>query len=210
MGSQAYETLDCRIVRKAKTKSAVTQRMKKLNQALVIAAFACLACLGPNKLAAQETNNNNNNNNDRGGRRFGRGFDPQQIMSDLKDRLEVKDDKEWNALEPLIQKVMDVRREMFTSTFRGMMGGRAPRPGGDDNSNSGDRNRSRFGNPSAESESLQKAVDDKVPTADLKAALAKYVEARKAKQAELEKAQANLREHLTTRQEAIATLSGLL
>jgi hypothetical protein len=35
-------------------------------------------------------------------------------------------------------------------------------------------------------------------------------EARKAKQAELEKAQTNLRKVLTTRQEAIATANGLL
>ena len=44
----------------------------------------------------------------------------------------------------------------------------------------------------------------------LKAALAKYIESRKAKQAELETAQANLRKVLSVRQEAIASLNGLL
>ncbi len=38
----------------------------------------------------------------------------------------------------------------------------------------------------------------------------KYVASRKAKQAELEKAQEELRKVLTSRQEAIATLDGLL
>jgi hypothetical protein len=40
--------------------------------------------------------------------------------------------------------------------------------------------------------------------------MAKMQEARKAKQAELEKAQADLRKVLSVRQEAIATASGLL
>jgi hypothetical protein len=44
----------------------------------------------------------------------------------------------------------------------------------------------------------------------MKAALAKYIESRKAKQAELEKAQAALRAVLSSRQEAIAALNGLL
>jgi hypothetical protein len=57
---------------------------------------------------------------------------------------------------------------------------------------------------------LQKAIDAKAPKAEVKAALEKYVAARKAKQAELEKAQEELRKVLTSRQEAIATLNGLL
>ena len=44
----------------------------------------------------------------------------------------------------------------------------------------------------------------------MKAALEKYVAWRKAKLAALEQAQADLRKVLTTRQEAIATLNGLL
>ena len=46
--------------------------------------------------------------------------------------------------------------------------------------------------------------------AEIKAALDKYLASRKAKQAELEKAQENLRKVLTARQEAIAALNGLL
>ena len=67
-----------------------------------------------------------------------------------------------------------------------------------------------FGQPSPEAEALQKAVDAKAPKAELKAAIAKYNEARKAKQAELEQAQENLRKVLTARQEALATLNGAL
>jgi DNA-binding NarL/FixJ family response regulator len=67
-----------------------------------------------------------------------------------------------------------------------------------------------FGAPSPEADALQKAIDSKASKAEMKTALDKYVASRKVKQAELEKAQASLRELLTPRQEAIATLNGLL
>jgi hypothetical protein len=57
---------------------------------------------------------------------------------------------------------------------------------------------------------LEKAIDAKASNAELKAALAKFAEARKQKQANLEKAQAELRKVLTVRQEAIASRDGLL
>jgi hypothetical protein len=61
-----------------------------------------------------------------------------------------------------------------------------------------------------EAEALQKAIDEKSSNAELKAALAKYTEARKAKQEQLKAAQEDLRKLLTPRQEAIASLNGLL
>ena len=61
-----------------------------------------------------------------------------------------------------------------------------------------------------EAEALQKAIDANAPTAELKAAVAKFVEARKQKQARLEEAQDNLRKLLTVRQEAVAFSLGLL
>ena len=66
------------------------------------------------------------------------------------------------------------------------------------------------GTPSPEADALQKAIDSKASKAEMKAALDKYVASRKAKQAALEQAQADLRKVLTSRQEAIATLNGLL
>ena len=67
-----------------------------------------------------------------------------------------------------------------------------------------------FGQPSPEAEALQKAIDDNAPKAQIKAALAKYQASQKAKQAKLVQAQENLRKVLTTKQEAQATLLGLL
>ncbi len=131
----------------------------------------------------------------------------QRMMERYKEQLEITDDAEWKVIQPLVQKVMDARTAMFSGMGRGMFG-RGPRPGGD---NAGDAQRPRFGpQPSPEAENLQKAIDSKASSADLKAALEKYGEFRKKGQADLEKAQADLRKVLTPRQEAIATLGGLL
>jgi len=142
------------------------------------------------------------------------GFDPaamQKMMLDAyREQLEVKDDAEWKLIQERVQKVMDARRQigfgggggaMMARMFRRNQGGDgAPPP-----------DRPRFGpQPSPEEESLQKAIDNKASSAELKAALAKLVEARKQKQASLEKSQEDLRQLLSARQEAIATVSGLL
>ena len=90
-----------------------------------------------------------------------------------------------------------------------------PAPGGGVGGGGGDqagRDRARafMGEPSPESEALQQAIDSKAAAEELKAKLAKVREARKAKQAKLDKAQDDLRQVLSMRQEAIAVVNGLL
>jgi len=67
-----------------------------------------------------------------------------------------------------------------------------------------------FGQSSPEADALQKAIDDNAPAGQVKDLLAKYQASQKAKQAKLEAAQADLRAVLTVKQEATATLLGLL
>ena len=186
--------------------------MTRMNQWLVAAGVAAVMSFGANQLSAQPDNAGPG-----GGGRQGRGgpFDPaqfqQRMMERYKEMLEVTDDAEWKAMEPRVQKVMDLRRESFSGMGRGMFG-RGPR-GGDNPPGGGDQGQRRggmFGTPSPEADALQKAIDSKASKAEMKTALDKYVASRKAKQAELEKAQAALREVLTPRQEAIAALNGLL
>ena len=57
---------------------------------------------------------------------------------------------------------------------------------------------------------MQKAIESKASADELKAKLAKLREARKQKEANLEKAQEELRKVLSVRQEASAVLMGLL
>ncbi len=182
--------------------------MTNMNRWLVAAGVAAMMSFGANQLSAQPDNAGPG-----GGGRFGRGnFDPaqfrQRMMEMAKEGLEVTNDDEWKVLEPRIQKIMDARMQLGGGgpgrfMFRRNRGG----DGG-----GGDRGPGRgFGPPpSPEEEALQKAIDSKASKAEMKAALEKYVAARKAKQAELEKAQDALRQLLTPRQEAIATLYGLL
>ena len=67
-----------------------------------------------------------------------------------------------------------------------------------------------FGQPSPEADALQKAIDDDAPAGQIKDLLAKYKVSQKAKQAKLVAAQSDLRAVLTVKQEASATLMGLL
>jgi hypothetical protein len=141
------------------------------------------------------------------------------MLENYKEALEVKDDAEWTALEPKVTKVMDARGEVMANTMRGFgRGGRNRRGGGggngDDQGNTtGQQRRPRggpFGEPSAAVTALQKAIDDKAPTAEIKEKLKAVQEEAKVKEAALVAAQEDLRAVLTPRQEAIATLRGLL
>jgi len=93
---------------------------------------------------------------------------------------------------------------------RGGPGGFGRRGGGDGGDDQGG-NRRRFGpEPSAEAESLQKAIEAKASNDEIKTKLAKYRESQATKRANLEKAQDELRKVLSLRQEANAVLLGLL
>ena len=186
----------------------------KLNRTLLLASAAALLCVGVAQTGLAQQ--------DAGGPPAGGGrgnFDPaqfrQRMMDRYKEQLEVTDDAEWKALEPMIQAVSDARMATMSGMGRGMFGG-GPRRGGGAGGGGGAANADQgrrggpFGQSSPEADALQKAIDAKAPKAEVKAALDKYVAARKAKQAQLEKAQDDLRKVLTSRQEAIATLNGLL
>ncbi|MGH7973097.1 MAG: hypothetical protein ACREIC_30635 [Limisphaerales bacterium] len=132
----------------------------------------------------------------------------QMMMDGVKSELEITDDTEWSALQPLVKKVMDAQQAVMAERMRGFFGrGRGGNNGGGDQA---PRRGGMFGTPSPQAEALQRAVDSKASTAETKAALAKFIDARKTSQANLEKAQDELRKVLTVRQEAILTLRGML
>ena len=169
-----------------------------------MAGVAAGLCLGASQGLAQQDN--------QGARPDFRNMDPAQrqqfFLDRIKERLEIKDDAEWKAIQPMVQKVMDLQRQVASDRMRGMFGRRSSDQGGDQGGRRGG-----FGPqqpPSPEAEALQRAIDSKASNSELKAAIARYAEWRKAKLAELEKAQADLRKVLTVRQEAIAVSSGWL
>lgn len=144
--------------------------------------------------------------------RSGRGdFDPaqfqQRMLNNVRERLAFSNDTEWAAVQPLVQKVMDLRRDMGSGA-RGMGLG-----GGGTNSpleNGRSGRRAFAGTPSPEADALQKTVENNAPAAQIKDAMERYRAARKEKEAKLADAQETLRKVLTVRQEAQATLLGLL
>jgi hypothetical protein len=186
--------------------------MSKMNRWMALAGVAALTCFGTGRALAQ-------NGGGGGGGQNWRNMSPEERqqarMNNYKEDLEVKDDAEWQVIQPLVQKVLDARMQNFAGGGMGMRN-RNRGGGGDqggDQGGQGGRNRGgMFGQmpPNPERDALQKAIDSKAPKAEVKAALDKYMASRKDKQAQLEKAQDDLRKVLTSRQIAIATLNGLL
>jgi hypothetical protein len=180
----------------------------KATNLLTICGVAAALMLSAGSVSAQ----NDTTGGGGGGGRGGRNFDPaqmqQRMMENAREDLGFTNDTEWNAVQPLIQKVMDARRDVG---FGGGMGRMFRNRNRNNSDQAGANNRRNFGQqPSPEAEALQKAIDDNAPKAQIKAALAKYQASQKAKQAKLVEAQENLRKVLNTKQEAQATLNGLL
>jgi len=184
---------------------------------MMVAAVAAGLCL-----SAQAQDNNRGQGRGQGGDRQpgdrpDRGqFDPaqfrQRMMDRYKEQLEITDESEWKVVQPLVEKVSEARMQAMAGGFRGMMGGRrGGGPGGQGGGPGGPGGTGgMFGASNPEVEALQKAIDAKASNAEIKQALAKVAEARKVKEAELVKAQDALRKVLSVRQEALATLNGLL
>lgn len=180
----------------------------RLSRMVVMGGIAAL-CLGAINVFAQDTNSNSNTDTQGQGRRGRGNFDPaefqQRMMDNVKERLAFTNDTEWAVVQPLVQKVFDTRRDVGFAGMGLLRAGRGGPGGGGDN-----QRRNAFNQQPPEAEALQKALDDKAPAAQVKAALEKYRAVHKDKQAKLEQAQQDLRKVLTTRQEAQAVLLGLL
>lgn len=189
--------------------------MKILKQLLVVGGAAIILGFCPSKALAQ---------------RGGGNFDPaqmrQQMMDRYKEAMEVKSDDEWKIISERIGKVMDAQRDArsgrggFAAFGRQRGGNNATPTAGADQTNNTNR-RQRGGNNNGggntptdqtnpEAEALQKAIEAKAPSDEIKAKLAAYRASRKDKESKLEKAQDDLRKVLTMRQEAMAVLAGLL
>jgi len=184
----------------------------KLNRILSLCAVAATLALSTTSLLAQD-----NNNGDQGGQRRQRGgpggpgggnWDPaqmqQRLLEGVRDRLGFTNDTEWSAVQPLVQKVLDARREVGVGGgMRALFGGRN-RGGDQGGGNNRQRGGGMFGQPSPEEESLNKALEDNAPASQIKDLLTKYKASKAAKQAKLEAAQDALKAVLTTKQEAQA------
>ena len=152
------------------------------------------------------------------GGRQGRGnWDPEQMrqrmMERVREQLAVKDDAEWSVIESRIKKINDSRSGMGRG-FGGPGGGPGG-PGGQgapggQGGQGGRQGRGGFGQPNPDAEVLQTALDSGASADDIKVKLTAYRAAAKVKEGQLEKAQDELRQLLSVKQEARAVLLGLL
>jgi hypothetical protein len=177
-----------------------------MNKMLAMLAVAAALCLSAGQALAQNNGGGNGGGGGGGGGgRRGGNFDPaqmqQRMLDNYKERLGFTNDTDWSAVEPMVQKVMDARRE----TMAGMFGGRRGGGGG-----GGGGGGFPGATPDPDREALQQAIDSSAPAAQIKTLLDKYRTSQKAKQAKLVQAQADLQKVLSQKQEAAAVLAGLL
>ncbi len=202
----------------------------KFTQRLSVMALTVAVCLPASVLIAQMDNGDqqppppddnggglDNGGNDGGfGRRPRGNFDPaqmqQRMLENIRTQLAFTNKTEWASVQPLVQKVMEARREAMAGGGGPGMGGRFGGGEGRSVARSEDRGGPGPGgfrqNPAAEA--LQKALEGKSSAQEIKAALEKYRAARAENESKLAAAQDNLRKVLSVRQEAQAVLLGLL
>ena len=169
--------------------------IKSLSLLVVTAVFAGVTV----DISAQERDRNR----DRGNRDRGeRGqWDRSQIMERIMDRYRENlgfSVAEWKVVQPKVQAVMD-NRISGASGMMSMFGGSRRGRGGDSSTEK---------TPTSELRDLLEKDD--ASKGDIKAKLAAYRADRKAREAKLKKAQEDLRQFLTIKQEAQAVLAGLL
>ena len=183
--------------------------MKKLSQCLAVTGIATALLLSVGSLTAQDNPPPGGGRGGRGGPGGpGGGFDPAQMLQNIRAQMDVKDDAEWKIIAERITKVSDARREIgFGSGMSRMF----RRPGGD-NQSADQGNRRRFGpEPSAEEQALDKAIDSKTASKEeLKAAMTKFRASKKDKEAKLDAAQEELKKVVDTKQEALLLSMGML
>lgn len=191
--------------------------MNSLSRTLSVAALGAAVVFSSLSVSAQDANGDNNGGGrrNRGGGQGGPGgggnWDPaqmrQRMMERMREEFDVKDDTEWKLISERIEKVNDARRETAARGMGMMFGGGRGGGGGQ----GGGGGRGGFGGePMPEQDALQKAVESNAPSDEIKTKLAKYREALKAKEAKLAKAQDDLRQVLSVKQEAKAVLMGML
>src|SRR5215469_15474367 len=124
----------------------------KMKQLFATCGIAAALILGAGSVFAQN-NNGGGGGFGGGGGGGGRGnFDPAQFQQRMMDRirqnLNFTNDADWNAVQPLVQKVLDARRDVGGGGF-GMFRNR--NRGGDQGGGGGGGGRAAFfGQPSPE------------------------------------------------------------
>jgi hypothetical protein len=190
---------------------------------LALGVIAAATAMIVGQAVSQETQQDG-----RGGRRGGPNVDQQQgnqRPGDFRQQGQARmktilgaTDEEWQSLGPKVEEVMTLTRELRPGMGMAGRGGRGP--GGPSAGGPGGPGPAQGlaqqppppqSDVQKQQQALQKVLDNKESSpAEIKAALATYRDARVKAQAELARAQKDLRRDLTVRQEAQLVIMGLL
>jgi hypothetical protein len=203
--------------------------MKKLNQILLFSSVALALVLSTALVRGQPGAGNGGANygGNRGGANYGgggnfnngggrQGFDMSQVISQFipqlaagfRQQLSVTNDDDWNAIEPRLEKAVKLKIEVLLSGLDALPSALGASGGGMGGMGGmgvmGMMSMMGIGNGMTDPtlDALQQALDGNAPAAEVKAAMAKVRDSRQQKRAELAKAQQDLKDILTTRQEA--------
>jgi hypothetical protein len=167
--------------------------MKKLNQFLAMAGIALALVFAGSKVMAQD------------GGEMDANARIQRRADSLRMSLAVTNDADWKVISQKLVKVIGLQAEVRMAGLANMLRGPAGPADG------GRRGLAAIApEPDAASVALSNALDGNAPIAEIKAAMARVREARRGKQAQLAKAQEDLKSVLSTRQEAVLLSDGLL
>lgn len=144
----------------------------------------------------------------------------QEMMDQrMKEQLGITGDDEWKVIQPRLQKVQDLSRQVSPGGRMGMFGGRGTvggpggrgpgqGPGPDARGTAPDRELSAVEKAAQE---LQDLLATEAPKAeDIKTKLTAYRTAREKAKSDLAKAQDELKQIVTVKQEAALVLMGML
>ena len=182
--------------------------MKTITRLGILAMLACVAFGGASVQAQQEQRN-----------RFDRGqSDRNQFMERLLERLRENlgaSVEEWSVLKPMIvtitEKQSAIRRAAGRGIFGAFGGGRGGRggDGGGERRGRDGRGSRGDGDSGSNADSLREAIESGDAN-KIKKELASYRVAQKKRANELKKAREELRQVVTSKQEAMLVLWGLL
>ena len=188
---------------------------------LVLCLASAITCLAQDQGGRRRGGQDGERPGRRGG--FDRAAMQERMSNMMKDQLEISDE-EWAVVGPRLTKVMTLNRDsrfggmgrMFGRGGRGPMGMGPGGPGGPDRPDRPDRpgRPDQDGEESAvekASDSLSTVLETESATKEqIKEALTKLRAAKEAAKQELVKAQEDLKEVLTLKQEAKLVMFGLL
>lgn len=122
----------------------------------------------------------------------------QEMLDELRATMEVSDDAEWELIRERIERVIEAKRAAASDG----LASRSPM--------ASFANPTSVPSPNVQRNALQKAVDSKAGRPQLERALEAYLADRASKEQDFAQARDDLRSILTLRQEAIASLAGIL